>query len=61
MPAAERGKENKFFAQVFQSLRIEVNQELEALKEFPDPGKRCSEKRWTVLLLFHTIPLKISL
>jgi 16S rRNA (cytosine1402-N4)-methyltransferase len=34
MPAAERGKENKFFAQVFQALRIEVNQELEALKEF---------------------------
>jgi 16S rRNA (cytosine1402-N4)-methyltransferase len=32
--AAERGKENKFFAQVFQALRIEVNQELEALKEF---------------------------
>jgi 16S rRNA (cytosine1402-N4)-methyltransferase len=32
--ASERGKENKFFAQVFQSLRIEVNQELEALKEF---------------------------
>jgi 16S rRNA (cytosine1402-N4)-methyltransferase len=32
--AAERGKENKFFAQVFQALRIEVNQELDALKEF---------------------------
>lgn len=32
--AAEKGKENKFFAQVFQALRIEVNQELEALKEF---------------------------
>ena len=32
--AAQRGKENKFFAQVFQALRIEVNQELEALKEF---------------------------
>jgi len=32
--AVERGKENKFFAQVFQALRIEVNQELEALKEF---------------------------
>jgi len=32
--AAERGKENKFFAQVFQALRIEVNQELESLKEF---------------------------
>jgi 16S rRNA (cytosine1402-N4)-methyltransferase len=34
MPAAERGKENKFFARVFQALRIEVNQELDALKEF---------------------------
>ena len=30
---APRGKENKFFAQVFQALRIEVNQEMEALKE----------------------------
>jgi 16S rRNA (cytosine1402-N4)-methyltransferase len=29
-----RGKENKYLAQVFQALRIEVNQELEALKEF---------------------------
>ncbi|TVQ88295.1 MAG: 16S rRNA (cytosine(1402)-N(4))-methyltransferase RsmH [Bacteroidetes bacterium] len=31
---APRGKENKFFAQVFQALRIEVNNELDALKEF---------------------------
>ncbi len=29
-----RGKENKYLAQVFQGIRIEVNQELEALKEF---------------------------
>ncbi|MGY4539302.1 16S rRNA (cytosine1402-N4)-methyltransferase [Mucilaginibacter sp. UYNi724] len=29
-----RGKENKYLAQVFQGLRIEVNQELEALKDF---------------------------
>jgi 16S rRNA (cytosine1402-N4)-methyltransferase len=28
-----KGHENKFFAQVFQSLRIETNQELEALKD----------------------------
>jgi 16S rRNA (cytosine1402-N4)-methyltransferase len=28
-----RGKENKFFAQVFQALRIEVNQELKVLEE----------------------------
>lgn len=30
---APRGKENKFLAQAFQALRIEVNQELDSLKE----------------------------
>ncbi len=30
---APKGKENKFLAKVFQALRIEVNNELEALKE----------------------------
>ena len=29
-----KGKENKYLAQVFQALRIEVNHELEALQEF---------------------------
>jgi 16S rRNA (cytosine1402-N4)-methyltransferase len=29
-----RGKENKYFAQVFQALRIEVNQEMKALENF---------------------------
>lgn len=31
---AQRGKENKYYAQVFQALRIEVNDELKALEEF---------------------------
>ncbi len=31
---APRGKENKYFAQVFQALRIEVNEELAVLEEF---------------------------
>ena len=31
---APKHKEHKFFAQVFQALRIEVNEELESLKEF---------------------------
>ncbi|MFN8430946.1 MAG: 16S rRNA (cytosine(1402)-N(4))-methyltransferase RsmH [Spirosomataceae bacterium] len=33
-PLAPRGKENKYFAQVFQALRIEVNQEMQVLEEF---------------------------
>ena len=33
-PAAPRSKENKFFAQVFQALRIEVNDEIGALHDF---------------------------
>lgn len=35
---APRGKENKFLAQVFQALRIEVNQELASLKELLQHG-----------------------
>lgn len=31
---APRGKENKYFAQVFQALRMEVNEEMKALEEF---------------------------
>ena len=31
---AERGKEFKYQAQIFQALRIEVNQEMESLREF---------------------------
>ncbi len=33
-------KQNKFFAQVFQALRIEVNQELDALKELLEQAYR---------------------
>ncbi|HLO91963.1 MAG TPA: 16S rRNA (cytosine(1402)-N(4))-methyltransferase RsmH [Lentimicrobium sp.] len=33
-PFAERGRENKFFARVFQALRIEVNNEIGVLEEF---------------------------
>jgi 16S rRNA (cytosine1402-N4)-methyltransferase len=31
---APRGKENRYFAQVFQALRIEVNHEMKALEDF---------------------------
>lgn len=33
-PCAPKYKENKFFAMVFQAIRIEVNQELEVLEKF---------------------------
>jgi 16S rRNA (cytosine1402-N4)-methyltransferase len=53
---APRGKENKFFAQVFQSLRIEVNNELEVLKillrdsvEVLKPGGRL------VIMSYHSL------
>ena len=35
---APRGKENKYFAQVFQALRIEVNEEMRALEDFLHQG-----------------------
>ncbi len=53
---APRGAENKFFAQVFQALRIEVNDELEALKtmlaqatEMLKPGGRL------VVISYHSL------
>lgn len=39
-PLAQRNRENKFFAQVFQALRIEVNEELEALESLL---KQCAD------------------
>lgn len=33
-PFTQKGKEHKFYAQVFQALRIEVNEELDVLKTF---------------------------
>lgn len=55
-PMAERGRENKFFAKVFQALRIEVNAELDVLKEMLNqttkalkPGGRL------VVLTYHSL------
>lgn len=33
-PLVKKGKEHKYYAQLFQALRIEVNKELDALKDF---------------------------
>jgi len=57
---AERGKENKYLAQVFQALRIEVNQEIIVLKEFMqqasdalNPGGRL------VVISYHSLEDKL--
>ncbi len=53
---APRGKENKFFAQVFQALRIAVNNELDALKEMlvqcPDVLKQGGR---LVVISYHSL------
>jgi 16S rRNA (cytosine1402-N4)-methyltransferase len=53
---APRGKENKYFAQVFQALRIEVNEELQTLEEFlqqvPDVLKPSGR---LVVLAYHSL------
>ena len=53
---APRGKENQYLAQVFQAIRIEVNEELEALKELLvqsvdmlAPGRRI------VIIAYHSL------
>jgi 16S rRNA (cytosine1402-N4)-methyltransferase len=53
---APRGKENKYFAQVFQALRIEVNDEMKALENFLH---QCGEVLETsgrlVIMSYHSL------
>jgi 16S rRNA (cytosine1402-N4)-methyltransferase len=53
---APRGKENKYFAQVFQALRIEVNDEMKALENFLH---QCGEVTMTggrlVVMSYHSL------
>ena len=58
--SAPKGKENKYLAQVFQALRIEVNQELDALKDLLEqatkilnPGGRL------VVMSYHSLEDRI--
>lgn len=57
---AEKGKENKFFAQVFQALRIEVNQETEALREFLLQGQDLLKPGGRMVIIsYHSIEDKL--
>ncbi|MEO5571036.1 MAG: 16S rRNA (cytosine(1402)-N(4))-methyltransferase RsmH [Bacteroidia bacterium] len=51
-----RGKENQFFAQVFQAIRIEVNDELNALKELlSESADIIKEGGRLVVISYHSL------
>ncbi|MBS1951658.1 MAG: 16S rRNA (cytosine(1402)-N(4))-methyltransferase [Cytophagales bacterium] len=53
---APRGKENKYFAQVFQALRIEVNQEMQALENFLHQSGEVMEKGGRLVVMsYHSL------
>ena len=53
---APRGRENKYFAQVFQAIRIEVNEELDVLKEMlTQCNEIISEGGRLVVMSFHSL------
>jgi 16S rRNA (cytosine1402-N4)-methyltransferase len=53
---APRGKENKYFAQVFQALRIEVNDEMKALEDFLHQTGEVMEKGGRLVVMsYHSL------
>jgi 16S rRNA (cytosine1402-N4)-methyltransferase len=55
-PVAPWGKENKYFAQVFQALRIEVNEELKALEDFLHQCAEVIEKDGRLVIMsYHSL------
>lgn len=55
-PIAPRGKEFKYFAQVFQALRIEVNTEMKALEDFLHQcGEVMAQGGRLVVMSYHSL------
>jgi 16S rRNA (cytosine1402-N4)-methyltransferase len=55
-PLAPKFKEHKFFAQVFQAIRIEVNGELEVLKKFLHQCESCLKPNGRLVALsYHSL------
>ena len=55
-----RGNPNKYLAQVFQALRIEVNDELGALKDFLEQSAQCLKEGGRLsVITFHSIEDRI--
>jgi 16S rRNA (cytosine1402-N4)-methyltransferase len=59
-PLSEKGKENKFFARIFQALRIEINQEIASLKELLVHGSEVLRKGGRfVIISYHSLEDKL--
>ena len=57
---AERGKEFKYQAQLFQALRIEVNQEMEALREFLKQAAQALKPGGRIVVIsYHSLEDKL--
>lgn len=55
-PLAPKFKEHKFFAQVFQAIRIEVNGELDVLKKFLQQSAQCLKPNGRLVALsYHSL------
>ncbi|PRX45295.1 16S rRNA (cytosine(1402)-N(4))-methyltransferase RsmH [Salegentibacter salegens] len=55
-PHLFKGKENKILAQIYQAIRIEVNQEIEALKEFLKQTEELVVKNGRISLIsYHSL------
>ncbi|MBS1978635.1 MAG: 16S rRNA (cytosine(1402)-N(4))-methyltransferase RsmH [Bacteroidetes bacterium] len=48
-----KGRENKYFAQVFQALRIEVNEEMQALEDFLHQSGEVMEKGGRLVVISY--------
>ncbi|MDX1629296.1 MAG: 16S rRNA (cytosine(1402)-N(4))-methyltransferase, partial [Fulvivirga sp.] len=53
---AKKGKENRYFAQVFQALRIEVNDELKALEDMLEQSADLLKPRGRLVVMsYHSL------
>jgi len=55
-PLARKGKEHKFYAQVYQALRIEVNREMDVLKELLEQASKVLKKGGRLsVITYHSL------
>jgi 16S rRNA (cytosine1402-N4)-methyltransferase len=56
-----KGKPNRYLAQVFQALRIEVNQEMEVLSQFLEQTKDCLKPGGRLAIItFHSLEDRLT-